>query len=105
MQPFRHLLSSSTPFEWTKDLNDKFEKAKVAIVEAVEEGVESFSMDRDTILAVYWVYVAPEDVQVRTSGQSQVLRHWLGADFSRRKVYTTLREPVQPSGRGSIGSS
>ena len=54
MQPFRHLLSSSTPFEWTQDLNDKFEKAKVAIIEAVEEGVESFSMDRDTILAVDW---------------------------------------------------
>ena len=24
MQPFRHLLSSSTPFEWTTDINDKF---------------------------------------------------------------------------------
>ena len=33
MQPFRHLFSSSTPFEWTPDLNDKFEKAKVAIIE------------------------------------------------------------------------
>ena len=51
MQPFRHLLSSSTPFEWTKDLNDNFEKVKVTIINAVEEGVESFSMDRDTILA------------------------------------------------------
>ena len=54
MQPFRHLLSSSTPFEWTKDLSDKFEEAKLAIVEAIREGVESFTMDRATILAVDW---------------------------------------------------
>ena len=54
MQPFRHLLSSNTPFEWTKDLNDRFEQAKLAIINAVREGVETFSMDRDTILAVDW---------------------------------------------------
>ena len=54
MQRFRHLLSSSTRFEWNQGLDDKFEKAKIAIVEAVEEGVESFSMDRDTIVAVDW---------------------------------------------------
>ena len=54
MQPFRHLLSSSVPFEWTKELSDKFEEAKLAIVDAVKEGVESFTMDRPTILAVDW---------------------------------------------------
>ena len=35
-------------------LDDRFEKAKVAIIDAVKEGVETFSMDRDTILAVDW---------------------------------------------------
>merc|ERR1712030_281087 len=54
MQPFRHLLSSSAPFEWTKELSDKFEEAKGAIVDAVKEGVEAFTMDRPTILAVDW---------------------------------------------------
>ena len=76
MQQFRHLLSSSTPFEWTQDLNDKFEKAKVAIIEAVKKGVESFSMDRDTILAVDWSkhWVGFMLLQ-KSSGQSQVLRY------------------------------
>ena len=54
MQSFRQLLSSSTPFEWTKDLDDRFKQAKVAIIAAVKEGVETFNMDRDTILVVDW---------------------------------------------------
>ena len=50
--PFCHLLSTGTPFEWTRDLEEKFQEGKKNILKAVENGVESFSTDRKTILAV-----------------------------------------------------
>ena len=54
MEPFSHLLSTGTPFEWTRDLEEKFQEGKKNILKAVENGVESFSTDRKTILAVDW---------------------------------------------------
>ena len=54
MEPFRHLLKPGTPFLWSPTLQDRFEKAKIAIVEAVEHGVQHYEIGRTTCLATDW---------------------------------------------------
>ena len=38
----RHLLKPSTPWNWTKEIDEVFENAKKVIAERVEEGVKLF---------------------------------------------------------------
>ena len=52
MEPFRHILRPGTPFEWSLDLQDKFEQAKVAIIKSVKDGVGTFDKEKKTCLAV-----------------------------------------------------
>ena len=54
MAPFRDLLKTTTPFVWTPELDKIFEISKKTIVDAVEEGVKIFEMDRPTCLATDW---------------------------------------------------
>ena len=51
MAPFRHLLSPKQKFQWSDELDRLFEKAKVAIVDKVEEGVRLFDQNLPTSLA------------------------------------------------------
>ena len=54
MEPFRHLLRPGTRFTWSPALQECFNKAKEKIVEAVQEGVRHFEIDRPTCLACDW---------------------------------------------------
>lgn len=54
MSPFKPLLSPKSVFVWTADLQTSFEKAKEAIVQAVQDGVKTFSTDRVTCLSTDW---------------------------------------------------
>ena len=57
MAPFRHLLRPDTwdkTLQWTDEVQDRFERAKQEIIEAVEEGVRHFEMDRPTCLGCDW---------------------------------------------------
>ena len=51
MAPYRDLLKRNRQFFWDDNMDKLFEKAKVKIVEQVEEGVKRFQMDRLTCLA------------------------------------------------------
>ena len=51
MAPFRHLLSPSTPFSWSEDLQKAFLASKMEIVRMVEEGVHSFDPELPTCLS------------------------------------------------------
>ena len=51
MAPFRDLLKRNRQFYWDENMDTLFERAKVKIVEQVEEGVKRFEMDRPTCLA------------------------------------------------------
>ena len=51
MEPFRHLLRPSKPFQWSPSLQGLFEKAKETIVQAVENGLKHFEVERPTCLA------------------------------------------------------
>jgi hypothetical protein len=51
MAPFRHLLSPATPFEWTKELEEAFEKSKEKNSELIIEGVNSFDPKLTTCLS------------------------------------------------------
>ena len=54
MLPFRHLLSSKTPFSWSPDLEIAFQEAKLEIIRQCEEGVRSFDPNLPTALATDW---------------------------------------------------
>ena len=51
MRPFRHLLSPKTPFAWTPELDELFEKSKEVIVDKVTEGIRLFDPNLTTCLA------------------------------------------------------
>ena len=51
MELSRHLLRPSTPFQWSPPLQALFKEAKETIVEAVENGVKHFEVERPTCLA------------------------------------------------------
>ena len=50
MDPFRHLLSPKTKFEWSEELDLIFQKSKEAIIEAIREGVQIFDLMKRTCL-------------------------------------------------------
>ena len=54
MTPFKQLLSSKAKFSWTKELDVAFTKSKIAIVDAIKEGVEIFDIRRRTCLRPDW---------------------------------------------------
>ena len=54
MSPFRHLLSSKTPFQWSADLDRAFRENKSKIVELVDKGVKSFDPYKVTCLSPDW---------------------------------------------------
>ena len=54
MQPFRHLLSSKTPFSWSPELEAAFQTSKAEVVRQCWEGVRSFDPRLPTALATDW---------------------------------------------------
>ena len=52
--PFRHLLSSKVPFQWSPDLESAFQKSKQEIVRLCEKGIRSFNPALPTALATDW---------------------------------------------------
>ena len=54
MAPFRHLLSSKVPFQWSDELQAGFEASKLEIIQQCEKGVRSFDPDLPTALATDW---------------------------------------------------
>ena len=54
MEPFRHLLSTKTPFAWSAELEAAFVASKEAIITACVEGVKTFDPSRPTCLATDW---------------------------------------------------
>ena len=54
MAPFRHLLSTKTPFAWSKELEEAFQLSKEAIIRECEAGVRNFDPGLPTCLATDW---------------------------------------------------
>ncbi len=54
MAPFRHLLKTTTPFEWTEELEEALTTSKLHICHAITEGVNIFDRNRPTCLATDW---------------------------------------------------
>jgi len=54
MAPFRELISKETPFYWDDTLQAVFEWSKAVIIESIQDGVRSFSINRTTCLATDW---------------------------------------------------
>ena len=54
MQPFRHLLSSKVPFQWSPDLEAAFTQSKQEIVKLCENGIRSYDPALPTALATDW---------------------------------------------------
>ena len=54
MLPFRHLLSSKTPFSWSPDLESAFIESKKEVVRQCEAGVRSFDPALPTAVATDW---------------------------------------------------
>ncbi len=50
MRPFKPFLSPGIKFEWNTELNTIFEKSKVAIIEAIKDGVRIFDPKRRSCL-------------------------------------------------------
>ena len=54
MAPFRHLLSTKTPFAWSRELEEAFQLSKEAIIRECEAGVRNFDPGLPTCLATDW---------------------------------------------------
>ena len=54
MLPFKPLLSKSASFAWSAELQHAFESAREAIVQAVKDGVKTFSPNAVTCLSTVW---------------------------------------------------
>ena len=54
MAPFRHLLSSKVPFQWSPELQEAFTESKKEIIKQCELGVRSFDPALPTALATDW---------------------------------------------------
>ena len=54
LRPFKPFLSPKVKFEWTAELNEAFEKSKLEIVRAIENGVEIYDLVKDTCLRPDW---------------------------------------------------
>ena len=57
MVPFRHLLSSKVPFNWTPELQSAFDASKQEIIRQCEKGVRSFDPTLPTALATDWAKI------------------------------------------------
>ena len=57
MAPFRHLLSSKVPFNWTPELQSAFDASKQEIIRQCEKGVRSFDPTLPTALATDWAKI------------------------------------------------
>ena len=51
MAPFKPLLSPKVKFKWDDEMEEAFEESKVAIIEAIEEGVKIFDPERKTAIS------------------------------------------------------
>ena len=54
MAPFRHLLSSKVPFQWSTELQTAFDASKQEILQQCERGVRTFDPKLPTALATDW---------------------------------------------------
>ena len=54
MAPFRHLLSSKVPFQWSTELQTAFDASKQEIIKQCERGVRTFDPTLPTALATDW---------------------------------------------------
>ena len=54
MEPFRPLLSPKMQFVWTEELDMAFEKSKIELIHAIEEGVSIYDPKRRTCLCPDW---------------------------------------------------
>ena len=54
IEPFRKFLSQNVKFYWDPDLNKIFNDSKVAIVDAIKEGVQIFDVTKRTCLRCDW---------------------------------------------------
>ena len=54
MAPFRHLLSSKTPFAWSSELEEAFQQSKRRIIGECVHGVRNFDPQLPTCLATDW---------------------------------------------------
>ena len=54
MAPFRHLLSSKVPFQWSEELQAAFDASKQEIIRQCEHGVRTFDPSLPTALATDW---------------------------------------------------
>ena len=57
MAPFRHLLSSKVPFQWSSELQVAFDASKQEILKQCEHGVRSFDPSLPTALATDWAKI------------------------------------------------
>ena len=54
VEPFRKFLSPKVKFYWNDDLDSIFKKSKSLILEAIENGVQIFDLERQTCLRCDW---------------------------------------------------
>ena len=54
MEPMKHLLSPSSKFMWTQEINNAFESSKAKIINTVKCGVRSFNPGLVTCIATDW---------------------------------------------------
>ena len=54
LEPFKPFLSPKVKFKWTVELNEAFEKSKLEIVRAIENGVEIYDPAKVTCLRPDW---------------------------------------------------
>ena len=54
LRPFKPFLSPNVKFQWTAELNESFDRSKVEIVRAIENGVEIYDPTRVTCLRPDW---------------------------------------------------
>lgn len=50
LEPFKSLLSPKNKFQWNDELQSAFDEYKLAIIEAIKEGIEIFEPDRFTAM-------------------------------------------------------
>ena len=54
MEPFRPFRSKYKKFEWNSTLDRAFEQSKIAIIEAIQEGVKIYDISKPTCLQTDW---------------------------------------------------
>ena len=54
MLPFKPFLSKDKKFEWSEEMDRIFEQSKVAIIDAIKEGVRIYDITKPTCLRLDW---------------------------------------------------